>query len=100
MLNVSDKMKPQIYCLTSIIESNTEEDVDNISHGRDNLGSPKYIGSLRHQYDMSNVGIDFVLYQVMLSVGEMVHNVVQHKKKRKKKFDRKPLIQKKRRTIN
>ena len=82
-----------------IIESDTEEDIDNISHGRDNLNSLKYIGSLRHQHDMSNLGIDFVLYQVMLTVGEMVHKVEQHKKKRKSKFGRKPLIQKRRRTI-
>ena len=69
-----------------IIESDTEEDVDNISHGRDNLNSSKYIGSLRHQHDMSNLGIDFVLYQVMLTVGEMVHKVEQHKKKAKKEI--------------
>ena len=52
-----------------------------------------------HQHDVGNEGIDFVLFQVILTVSEMVSTVALQKNKAKRKLGMKSQIQTKRKRM-
>ena len=55
-------------------ETDSSDCIDNRKRKR-NQNFNEYIGTVKHRDDMAHVGIDFVLYEVILSVSNMVGTV-------------------------
>ena len=55
-------------------ETNSSDGIDNRKRKR-NQHFNDYVGTVKHRDDMAHVGIDFVLYEVILSVSNMVGTI-------------------------